>query len=123
MEQEAAARAARSVEAGNGDLHAELGALLDEAEKCDRDNPHLLAKVDYEFHFTIALRSGNLVYPMLMNTFKSIYMTLLERFFGEPAVVDRVHRFRRDLLDAIGRGDPEGARQLMRTLSEISSYE
>jgi len=123
VEQEAAARAAGIVEGGDGDLHAELRALLDEAEKCDRNNSRLLAKLDYEFHFTIALRSGNLVYPMLMNTFKSIYLTLLERFFGEPEVVDRVHRFRRDLLDAIGRGDPEGARQLMRTLSEIGSYE
>ncbi len=123
VEQEAAARAARSVDGGNGGLAAELRALLDEAENCDRNNPHLLAKLDYQFHFTIALRSGNLVYPMLMNTFKSIYLTLLERFFSEPKVVDQVHRFRRELLEAIGAGDSEGARRLMRTLSEISSYE
>ena len=46
VEQEAAARAARSVDGANGDLGAELRALLDEAESCDRNNPHLLAKLD-----------------------------------------------------------------------------
>jgi GntR family transcriptional regulator, transcriptional repressor for pyruvate dehydrogenase complex len=123
VEQEAAARAAERVAGGDEVLHAELHQLLDEAERCDRALPQLLAKHDYQFHFTIALRSGNLVYPMLMNTFKSIYLTLLERFFSDPEVVDRVHRLRRELLGFIGRGDAPGARRLMRRLSEIGSYE
>jgi len=123
VEQEAAARAAERVAAGDASLHDKLGALLDAAENADRLDPGRLAALDYQFHFSIALASGNLVYPMLMNTFKSIYLTLLERFFSSPEVVDRVNRFRRDLLEAISRGSAEDARRLMRTLSEVSSYE
>ena len=123
VEQEAAARAARSVAEGNEELTTDLRRVLDSADSCDRSDPEALADHDYQFHFMIALRSGNLVYPMLMNTFKAIYLTLLERFFSEPKVVDRVHAFRRDLLDAISRGDAGEARRLMRTLSQVSSYE
>jgi DNA-binding FadR family transcriptional regulator len=123
VEQEAAARAARRVAEGDSTLYDELRAILDEAENSDRTDPHALSDSDYRFHFTIALRGGNLVYPMLMNTFKTIYLTLLERFFSKSEVVDRVNTFRRELLDAIGRGDADSARSLMRTLSQVSSYE
>lgn len=123
VEQEAAARAAGEVARGNDSLPRELDEILRDAERADPAAAGKLAELDYRFHFAIAIASGNIVYPMLMNTFKSIYLTLLERFFARPDVASRVAAFRRDLVDAIRRGDVERARNLMRRLSEMGSYE
>lgn len=122
VEQEAAARAAAAVAAGNREIVDELASVLDSADACSPDDPALLATHDYQFHFTVALRSGNLVYPMLMNTFKQIYLSLLERFFRAPGVVATVCRFRRELLGAIREGNSDSARKVMRRLNEVGSY-
>jgi len=127
VEQEAAAGAAMRVTGGSkadtADCESELRGILAEAGQCDRSDARCLAELDYRFHFAIALHSGNLVYPMLMNTFRSIYLTLLERFFSDPSVISHVTELRSDLVAAIGRGDASAARSLMRTLSQVSSYE
>jgi DNA-binding FadR family transcriptional regulator len=122
VEQEAAARAARAVARGEASVVGELEVILQEGDACDAGDAGALAENDYRFHFTVALLSGNLVYPMLMNTFRDMYLSLLERFFGTPGVVRQVRAFRRSLVAAIAAGDEDSARQIMRKLSEVRSY-
>jgi GntR family transcriptional regulator, transcriptional repressor for pyruvate dehydrogenase complex len=39
------------------------------------------ALADYAFHHSIALASGNMVYPLLMNSFRQLYLGILNRFY------------------------------------------
>jgi GntR family transcriptional regulator, transcriptional repressor for pyruvate dehydrogenase complex len=120
VEQEAAARVARVADRA---LCAELRGILDQADACPAADAAEQTRLDYTFHFTIALRSNNLIYPMLMNTFKPMYFTILTRFFEDPAVVPKVRKYRRSLLTAIEKRKTDRARELMRKLSKVSTYE
>ncbi len=120
VEQEAASRVARL---GDRTLCRELRRILDEADALPASDAAAQVEYDYRFHFTIALRSNNIVYPMLMNTFKQMYFSILTGFFENQAVVPRVHKYRRNLLAAIEKKNPNRARDLMRKLSKVSSYE
>lgn len=94
----------------------DLLAQEQEAACCD---PQTLTGLDFDFHLLVAIASGNLIYPLLINSFKSIYTSLTGAFFrqyyGSPVVED-VHRFHRRLVEAIERRDAAGAVQGMRAM-------
>lgn len=94
----------------------DLLAQEQEAACCD---PQTLTGLDFDFHLLVAIASGNLIYPLLINSFKSIYTSLTGAFFrqyyGSPVVED-VHRFHRRLVEAIERRDAAGAVQGMREM-------
>jgi DNA-binding FadR family transcriptional regulator len=120
VEQEAAARLA------SGDPEKacdELEAIAEEAERLPTGDPVALAEIDYRFHFTIALHCGNIVYPMLMNSFRRVYLSLLERFFRTPGVDEKAARLRRELIRELRRRDADAARAVMYRLSREKSYE
>lgn len=120
VEQEAAARvAARS----DDSICLELTGILDRADSYAPEDITNQAALDYEFHFTVALRSENLIYPMVMNSFREIYLHLLERFFSDHRVVRKVRELRRALVRAICDRNSVQARHLMRSLSEVATYD
>jgi DNA-binding FadR family transcriptional regulator len=123
VEQEAAARLAAAEEERLRPACRELEQLAEEAESLPSGDAAALAEVDFRFHFTIALHSGNIVYPMLMNSFREVYRSLLERFFRKPGVVQKAARLRRELIRELRRHDPEAARTVMYRLSREKSYE
>lgn len=120
MEGEAAGRLA-----GNPDSEAldELKEILDRGDKLPDEDPQVQAGLDYEFHFAIALHSGNIIYPMILNSFREVYLSLLSRFYIEHQAVPRVRVLRRKLLEAIEQSDVQLARDQMRELSRADSYE
>ncbi|MEZ0395608.1 MAG: FadR/GntR family transcriptional regulator [Anaerolineales bacterium] len=94
----------------------DLLAQEQEAACCD---PQTLTGLDFDFHLLVAIASGNLIYPLLINSFKSIYTSLTGAFFrqhyGSP-VVETVHQFHRRLVEAIERGEEANAVQVMREM-------
>jgi len=72
-----------------------------------------LTELDFSFHLLTAIASGNLVYPLILNSFKKVYTHLTGRFFqqyGQTAVVDEVFTLHRRLVSAIdARDGPEAA--------------
>jgi DNA-binding FadR family transcriptional regulator len=120
VEQEAASRlAAHATE----EVCRELDELADAAEETSAGDPQALAQIDFCFHFAVALHSGNIVYPMLMNSFREVYLSLLERFFRKPGVAEKASRLRRELIRELRRGDADAARAVMYRLSREKSYE
>jgi len=75
-----------------------------------------LIPLDFSFHLHVAIASNNLVYPLIINSFKSIYTQLTGQFFQHYAntpVVDEVFGFHRQLVDAMTAQDADTARAVM----------
>lgn len=64
-------------------------------------------RLDFEFHHLVSLASGNLVYPLLINSLKPVYTTLTSLFFADPNVVPETRSFHKELVGAIEKKDTE----------------
>jgi DNA-binding FadR family transcriptional regulator len=62
------------------------------------------------------MASGNMAYPMFLNSFKPVYTHLAEFFFRDARVVPWVISGHEDLVNAIGRRDKSEAGAVMRRL-------
>ncbi len=89
--------------------------VAEEASVPDRE-PEGFADVDYRFHHAVALASGNLVYPLLLNSFKTFYVSILARFYTHRSVIPTVIGFHGRILSSIEAGDAEGSAGLMRDM-------
>jgi DNA-binding FadR family transcriptional regulator len=76
----------------------------------------LLTELDFQFHLLLALSTGNMSYPLLLNSFKPVYTNLTGEFFKTSSVVGKVHGFHADLVNAIEGGDEKGAVDVMTRL-------
>jgi len=72
-----------------------------------------IAALDFRFHHLLSLASGNRIYPLLINSFKQVYLNLATQFFEDPAVVKTVQAFHRNMLQAIDRRDETAAVSIM----------
>jgi len=75
-----------------------------------------LAETDFIFHHTLALASGNSVYPLLMNSFKPVIINLSTMFFTRRQIAREVFLFHCELTDAIKKRDVESSSEIMRKL-------
>jgi len=78
--------------------------LIEQEKKVDCSDPILLTEIDYQFHLLIAQASGNLVYPFLLNSFKSAYTSYTRAFFSDnicSPVIQQVFIFHEQLSVAI----------------------
>jgi len=101
---------------------AEFQALLAEEQQAACEAPQPLTDLDFSFHLSIAIASGNLVYPLIINSFKGVYTSLTGEFFrkycGTP-VVKTVQQFHVQFVEALEQKDAEGA---VRTMSEMLKH-
>ena len=72
-----------------------------------------IAEIDFGFHHLVAMATGNFVYPLLLNSFRQVYVSLTQRFFSDPGVLAVVFGFHRDLVEAIEDKDEEKAAEIM----------
>ena len=78
-----------------------------------------MTELDYDFHLAVALASGNDVYPLLLNSFRRVYKTILEHFYADPAVIPRVFAYHRELVAAIEAGDETRSAATMRDILQF----
>ncbi|HEY5271319.1 MAG TPA: FadR/GntR family transcriptional regulator, partial [Anaerolineales bacterium] len=95
---------------------AEFRLLLAEEEKAACGDPQTLTELDFSFHLSVAIASGNLVYPLIINSFKGVYTHLTGEFFrkyyGTP-VVGTVRQFHIHLVETFEKQDAESADRIM----------
>lgn len=77
---------------------------------------HAVSAIDYEFHLSVAIASGNQIYPLLMNSFRRIYKSILDLFYSDPLVIPRVFEFHRTLAKAIADGNQDRAGKAMKDI-------
>ncbi len=88
------------------------------AREQTRPRPSLsdLIELDFDFHLQVALASGNLVYPLIVNSFKGVYTNLTGGFFSlhyHSPVLDQVFHYHHHLVEAIQEQDSQGAAAIM----------
>lgn len=97
--------------------HLELLAAHLASESDGRlDNAEALAEADFAFHQLVALASGNLMYLLIINSFKPVYTNLTGKFFRRHSpgpVIEQVFDYHRQLVAAIERQDEEAAAAVM----------
>jgi len=98
----------------------ELGRVLarEVLAAAERD-PAAVALLDYDFHLSVALASGNDVYPLLLNSFRRVYLRILERFYADPGLVPQVFAYHRALVDALAARDEAASRAKMIEILEF----
>lgn len=99
----------------------EFREILENEEKAANQDPQFLTDLDFAFHLTIAIASGNLVYPLIINSFKGVYTSLTGEFFRKyvgTKIVEEVHRFHQKLVEDFEKGDPDSAVQTMTAMLE-----
>jgi len=63
-----------------------------------------------------AIASGNMIYPLIMNSLKQFYTNVSRQFFESPVVVPVVFEFHEKLVAAYKSKNASGARKIMREL-------
>lgn len=95
---------------------AEFRGLLSEEQLAVGEDPQALIDLDFSFHLSVAIASGNMVYPLIINSFKGVYTSLTGEFFHKywgTLIIEAVHQFHVGLVDAFEKQDSEGARSVM----------
>ena len=93
-------------------------------EKCERaialmqkniNNRALWAKYDYEFHMSIVENTGNSLFLALYDSVSVQLKELFEAAWGNCEVMKTGMRFHKEILQAIRKGDGDGAVKLMQS--------
>jgi GntR family negative regulator for fad regulon and positive regulator of fabA len=94
----------------------EFHEILQEEESADHKNVQKITDLDFEFHLLIALASGNVVFPLLLNSFRQVYTNLSGQFFKDSRVINTVHKYHRVMIQALELKDEKKAISIMKTL-------
>jgi GntR family transcriptional regulator, transcriptional repressor for pyruvate dehydrogenase complex len=90
--------------------------ILQKEAQTDPNDDAALTELDFAFHLLVAVSSGNLVFPMLINSFKRVYTSItglfFDRYHGSPAIAE-VGAYQQQLVEAIARSDAPAAGQIM----------
>ena len=95
---------------------AEFRTILEQELEAANSDPQTLTDLDFSFHLAISIAAGNLVYPLIINSFKGVYTSLTGEFFRKyvnSRVVEEVHQYHRKLVDAFTKQEQESAVQTM----------
>ncbi len=95
-----------------------LKKINDNEFAAEENNFILLTELDFEFHLHIAIATNNMIYPLLINSFKAVYTNLSGLFFQHTSEAREVHRFHRKLISAIENKNPRKAEEIMKAMLE-----
>lgn len=91
----------------------ELCSIVRSEEQANPKDLKTVTRLDFSFHHAIGMASGNLIYPLLINSFKPVYMNFTGLFFTDETMVPQTIQFHRRLTKAIEDRDQEQAGAIM----------
>ncbi|WP_026840185.1 GntR family transcriptional regulator [Citrifermentans bremense] len=92
--------ARRAVENNAAGL-AEILARADKVRNCAGS----LVKYDWELHMAMAVMSGNRIYPLILNSFSSVYSKLRTALFTREEYRLQARKYYREMLQAASTGN------------------
>ncbi len=91
--------------------------LINAEELAADNNDHTrITELDFEFHLHVAIATDNMIYPLLINSFKPVYTNLSGLFFLHTDQARTVHRYHKELIHAIARKNSEKAGETMKAM-------
>jgi GntR family transcriptional regulator, negative regulator for fad regulon and positive regulator of fabA len=89
--------------------------------RCKRlgSGPGAMARFDWELHLTMAILSGNKIYPLIMNSFASLYFKLRGEFFASEEHRAQARDFYKELLQATMARDAAKAETITRAAMKL----
>ncbi len=87
--------------------------ILKKEEIANVHNTSAITEMDFRFHHLIAIASGNMIYPLLLNSFKQFYLNLAGQFFTDPSLVPTVFKFHKELVYTIKEKNKDRAMTIM----------
>ncbi len=103
------------------DQLAELRQIVQNELAADRGSISALVELDFEFHLLVSIASENMAYPLILNSFKTVYTHFTTAFYQKTAgstVVDEVHAYHEELLAALESRDAAKSVEIMKSLLE-----
>ena len=94
----------------------EFQFIIDEEKNINRTDVERISSLDFDFHLLIAISSGNVVYPLMLNSFKEVYTNLTREFFRDSSVIEFVFDQHEKLFRAIEKKDEKGAVKIMKAI-------
>ena len=76
-------------------------------------------KFDWELHLTMAVLSGDKIYPLIMNSFSALYFKFKEQFFAKEEHRAQARCFYNDLLQAASTGNAAYAEEITRAAMKL----
>ena len=113
FEVEAAGKAATR---GSQEQIKEIQEIVKKEKALTHYLPIEFSTLDYQFHLSIALASGNEIFPLLLNSFRRIYMTILERFYTDDSLIPQIINLHEVLAQAISDHNEKDARAVMKEI-------
>lgn len=78
-----------------------------------------MARYDWDLHLTMAILSGNKIYPLIINSFADLYFKLRGEFFANPEYRDQARDFYKALLQAVTLRDADQAESVTRAAMRL----
>ena len=100
---------------------SELRQIVQNELAADHSSIAALVELDFDFHLLISIASENTAYPLILNSFKTVYTHFTAAFYQKTAgsaVVDEVHTYHQNLLAALESRDAQKSVEIMKTLLE-----
>ena len=95
-----------------------LKKIIEEETQIDIKDIHAVAQLDFKLHHTVAIASNNTFYPLLINSFKPLYLNGAEVFFSDLSHTPIVFDFHSKLVNLIKRQETEEAIKVMNEMLE-----
>ncbi len=108
------AETARLAARNRADEHlAALDEIIARERELDPAEVGKVAEVNFDFHHQVAMASGNMIYPLLINSAKQLIKNPIGRFYKDPAAVATVFKLHEQTVAAIKAKDAKKASSLM----------
>lgn len=118
IEVENARLAARNRSAEQLAEFQEILAMEQAVNHADIEN---ISQLDFRLHHLVAMATGNIFYPLLLNSSKSMYLNFVRQFYAIPGMAKAVFAFHKDLVKAIVEKDEKLSAKIMTRMLEHGS--
>jgi GntR family transcriptional repressor for pyruvate dehydrogenase complex len=92
---------------------SELRNLVEQERTANNIDISLLASLDFQFHHLVAMASGNIFYPLLLNSCRPLYVNFASLFYSNPGNHLQVVNFHEELTYAVDQMDTVKAQGIM----------
>jgi DNA-binding FadR family transcriptional regulator len=96
----------------------ELMSIVEQEKNVTGEDILLLSTLDFQFHHLVALASGNIFYPLLLNSCRPLYANFASIFYAIPGNHASAVHFHKDLMAAIAENDALKSRAVMVAMLE-----